>query len=387
MNKKAAIEFLEKCIRFYSPSGHEKEYSVFLSNFLKSCNFKVHFDKVGNLIAEKGEGKPTILLSSHMDTIPGKLPIKKEDGKLYGRGTVDCKSSLAAMVYALYNFDISKLNSGKIIFAGIIQEENSLIGINELLKSDITPNYAIFGEPTKINQICIGYKGRLDIKYSILTKQGHVASAWIYKNAIEICLEIWEIIKTICKELNERIDTNNQNIKYFDRIIPNLTVISGGDSKVTNCVPYKASIYVDIRFPPSIKSEDLLMKINNKVKNLLHKHKKETQVPINLQKTISSQVEGYEIKGNSILTGALRWSIYKTLQRKPKLIKKTGTTFINQIGIHFKIPSITYGPGDPKLEHSDGEFIEISEFIDAIKIYQKFLSKLFELHKKKKIIK
>jgi LysW-gamma-L-lysine carboxypeptidase len=383
MSNEEALGFLENCIRIYSPSGEERAYSLFLSDFLKLNGFKVNLDKVGNLIAEKGKGEPTLLLSSHLDTIPGELPIQKKDGKLYGRGTVDCKSSLAAMVYSVGNFNFDELDTGKIIFAGIVQEERSLLGINELLRSDIEPDYALFGEPTEIDQICIGYKGRLSIGYSVLTKQGHVASAWLYNNAIEILLEIWNSIQKVCNDLNTTIESKSQKTKYFDKIIPNLTVISGGDPDMTNCVPSKASIHVDIRFPPSIKSNEILKHIAEKVNKTLQKHRKDTNVPIKMERTISSRVEGYEIEGNSILTGALRWSIYKTLKRKPKLIKKTGTTFINQIGIHFKVPSITYGPGDPKLEHSDEEYIEISEFLEAIKIYKKFFSKLFELHKRK----
>lgn len=383
MNKEEAVEFLENCINFYSPSGEEEEYSSFLGNFLESHKFSVIYDKVGNIIAEKGDGEPVLLFSSHMDTIPGKLPIRKKNGKLYGRGTVDCKSSLAAMVYSLCHFDLDKIDQGKIIFAGIVQEESSLLGINELLRSNIQPDFALFGEPTKIDQICIGYKGRLNIGYSVSTKRGHVASAWLYNNAIEICLKIWNSTQDVCDALNQTIKSKNKKTHYFDQIIPNLTVISGGDPRMTNCVPSNASIQVDIRFPPSIKSGKILNFIDEKIYQIIQKHEENTDTKVEIEKSISSRVEGYEIDGNSILTGALRWSIYNTLGRKPKLIKKTGTTFINQIGIHYKVPSITYGPGDPRLEHNDKEFIEIAEFLQAIEIYKKFLSKLFKLYKRK----
>jgi LysW-gamma-L-lysine carboxypeptidase len=62
------------------------------------------------------------------------------------------------------------------------------------------------------------------------------------------------------------------------------------------------------------------------------------------------------------------------------LIKKTGTTFINAIGIHYGIPSITYGPGDPKLEHTVKEFIEIKEYLKSIEIYSKFFSKFYSMY-------
>ena len=65
---------------------------------------------------------------------------------------------------------------------------------------------------------------------------------------------------------------------------------------------------------------------------------------------------------------------------QPTLIKKTGTTFINLIGIYYKIPSITYGPGDPKLEHTDDEFIDLDEFLKSIDVYSRFYTKFFEMY-------
>ena len=46
------------------------------------------------------------------------------------------------------------------------------------------------------------------------------------------------------------------------------------------------------------------------------------------------------------------------------------------------IPSITYGPGDPKLEHTDNDFIELEEYYKSIEIYSKFYSKFFEIYHK-----
>ena len=49
-----AKDFLKKCLEIYSPSGQEKKFSEFIASYLKDHSFKVTFDKVGNVIAEKG---------------------------------------------------------------------------------------------------------------------------------------------------------------------------------------------------------------------------------------------------------------------------------------------------------------------------------------------
>lgn len=377
-----AVNFLRKCIEIYSPSGQEKEYADFLADFLKNNGFKVKFDQIGNLIAEKGEGKPELLLLSHMDTIPGKLPIKEEDGKLYGRGAVDCKPSLAAMVYALSRYDFSHQASGKIIFGGIVREEESLEGIIEFIKQDINPDYSIFGEPTRIDQICIGYKGRLCAGYRIKSSSGHVASSWQYVNSIEIGLQIWNLVKGVCWQLNQTHCQKKEKTKHFDQIIPNITVISGGH--LTNCVPDECILQIDIRFPPSIQAQVIIDEIRKSIINFRHVYMDQTKNDFKIQENISSFIEGFEIDGDNLLVGALRWAIFKTIKEKPVLIKKTGTTFINQIGIEYGIPSITYGPGDPKLEHTDQEHVEIKEFLDCVEVYLKFIDKFFELYQRKK---
>lgn len=380
MNNEAK-NFLKKCLEIYSPSGQEKEFSEFLANYLKEYSFKVSFDNVGNVIAEKGSGKPTLLLVSHLDTIPGELPVIEKEGKLFGRGAVDCKPSLAAMAYSVSNYSFDQINSGKIIFAGIVREEDSLIGIENFIKSDIQPDCAIFGEPTKINQICIGYKGRICIGFRVLTEPGHVASSWQYVNAIEIGLEIWNVIKGVCWQLNEMYRPRESKLKYFNQIIPNLTIISGG--KLTNSVPSECIIQVDIRFPPSIKTEIILKNLRQKILDFKNVYENQIKRQIQIQENISSLIEGFEEKGDQVIIGALRWAIYKTTGKKPKIIKKTGTTFINLIGMSYKIPSITYGPGDPKLEHTDDEFIDLDEYSKCIEVYSKFYTKFFEIYQKK----
>jgi LysW-gamma-L-lysine carboxypeptidase len=377
---KDAIDFLKKCIEIYSPSGQEEEYSNFIADFLENKGFKVSFDKIGNLIAEKGEGKPELLLVSHLDTIPGELPVIEKEGKIYGRGAVDCKPSLAAMVYSISQINFEQQDIGKLVFAGIVREEDSLEGIQEFMKSGVNPDFSIFGEATKINQICIGYKGRLCIGFRVLSQSGHVASSWQYINSIEVALEIWNIIKGICWQLTEQHCPTNEPKKYFNKIIPNLSLISGG--QYTNCVPATCEMHIDIRFPPEISSQLLLSEIRSKVMDFKKVYESNVKGEFQIQENISSLIEGFEVSGNELIVGALRWAIFNTIKEKPILIKKTGTTFINQIGIEFNIPSITYGPGDPRLEHTTEEFIEIEEYKKSIEIFTKFISKLYENYKK-----
>ncbi len=371
-----AKEFLIKCIKFYSPSGKETQYANFLKKFLEERGFEVKKDKKRNLIAEKGSGRPILFLASHLDTIPGKLKVYEKDGKIFGRGAVDCKPSLAAIVFALANLDFEKLKVGKVIFAGIVKEETSLEGMEEIFKSDILPDYSVFGEPTNSDRICYAYKGRLWITVKVSTDTGHVASSWNYTNAVEVCLEIWNHIKLISEDLSAYSRAVLEEADFFNSIIANLTRITGGE--IANCVPAECEMDIDIRFPPTIKADSIIDILNFFIKKLKTKY----EYSINID--IKSKIEAYELDQGNMLIGALRWAIFQSTDKKPVLIKKTGTTFSNMIANHYKIPVITYGPGDPKLEHTNDEYIEIEDFIQAIETYQKFIPKLKEMYDKSK---
>jgi LysW-gamma-L-lysine carboxypeptidase len=52
----------------------------------------------GTTFASAGSGGRTVMLVSHVDTVPGELRVKVYGGKVYGRGAVDAKGPLSAML-------------------------------------------------------------------------------------------------------------------------------------------------------------------------------------------------------------------------------------------------------------------------------------------------
>jgi len=92
-----AVNLLTRMVEIYSPTGYEEPLALFLTEELQKRGFKIYRDKVGNLFGTKGTVSPHILLCGHMDVVPPELPIKLEDGVLYGRGTADAKGPLEIM--------------------------------------------------------------------------------------------------------------------------------------------------------------------------------------------------------------------------------------------------------------------------------------------------
>jgi [amino group carrier protein]-lysine/ornithine hydrolase len=360
-----AIELLNRSLNEYTPSRAEAS----LANLLKDKSInelgfeKTNIDNVGNVIATKGSGRPVILLCGHMDTVPGRIPVRIENGYLYGRGASDAKSSLIAMLLAASEFPKQR---GTIIFAGVVDEEGNATGIKELVRSKTTIDYAIFGEPSGISNITIAYKGRFAFRLTCdVGTSAHASAPWLAKNSIEEVYDFWQAIQLKIGRLDSRSDKSN-------KVTCSLTEISGGSSH--NVTPQKCKITVDIRIPTTNTSR--------KIQELVASIVKEVSLKKNVRATyrVEDMTEPFEADHTSPLVRALSLSIIDVCRKRPILLRKTGTGDMNILGNAFRIPVVTYGPGDPHSSHTVDERISIAEYISSIEVYNTTLFHTSRLH-------
>lgn len=360
-----AIELLNRSLKEYTPSRAEGS----LANLIKDKSIdelgfeKTNIDNVGNVIATKGSGRPVILLCGHMDTVPGRIPVRIENGYLYGRGASDAKSSLIAMLLAASEFHKQR---GTIIFAGVVDEEGNATGIKELVRSKTTIDYAIFGEPSGISNITIAYKGRFAFRLTCdVGTSAHASAPWLAKNSIEEVYDFWQAIQLELGRLDSRSDKSN-------RVTCSLTEISGGSSH--NVTPQKCKITVDIRIPTTNTSR--------KIQELVASIVKEVSIKKNVRATyrVEDMTEPFEADHTSPLVRALSLSIIDVCRKRPILLRKTGTGDMNILGNAFRIPVVTYGPGDPHSSHTVDERIRIAEYISSIEVYNTTLFHTSRLH-------
>lgn len=360
-----AIELLNRSLKEYTPSRAEAS----LANLIKDKSIdelgfeKTNIDNVGNVIATKGSGRPVIMLCGHMDTVPGRIPVRMENGYLYGRGASDAKSSLIAMLLAASEFPKQR---GTIIFAGVVDEEGNATGIKELVRSKSTIDYAIFGEPSGISNITIAYKGRFAFRLTCdVGTSAHASAPWLAKNSIEEVYDFWQAIQLEIGRLDSGSDKSS-------KVTCSLTEISGGSSH--NVTPQKCKITVDIRIPTTNTSR--------KIQELVASIVKEVSIKKNIRVTyrIEDMTEPFEADHTSPLVRALSLSIIDVCRKRPILLRKTGTGDMNILGNAFRIPVVTYGPGDPHSSHTVDERISIAEYISSIEVYNTTLFHTSRLH-------
>ena len=362
MSNDYSVDLLTRMIKIYSPSGNEEEVSLFLANEMKKLGFHVHRDEVGNVIGEIGEGSPVVLLCGHMDTVEGEIPVRVEDGQLYGRGSVDAKGPLAAMIMAASNFTDGGF-PGKILVVGVVDEEGTGRGIQHFVEEGIQPDYAIFGEPSGLEKVVFGYKGILTVKVTVETPSGHSAAPWLFENAIEKAMDFW-------KQIN-RLHLREEKLKSrFYSITSCLTGIKGGNSSAS-FIPSHCEILIQLRIPPQLTPEQVF----NEVKRKIDRYKA-TNPKVTVALEMVDIAKAFEADRRSVIVRALAWGIRKTTLNYASFSRKTGTGDMNVLGNALKIPVVTYGPGDSTLDHTPNEHIDIQEYLNSIEVLTKTLKKL-----------
>jgi len=360
------VKTLERALKHYTPSLREKSLADFLETVCDDLGFRdIHVDDVGNIIAKKGSGSPKILLCGHMDTVPGRIRVRKEGDYLFGRGSSDAKGPLLAMLFAAAS---AQEKTGTVIFVGAVDEEGNATGIKSLSNDKPDVDYAIFGEPSGTKQITIGYKGRIAINLKInVEDSAHASAPWLAKNAIHES-------SLFVNEIKNVLESGQEDKKKGMMLTATLTEIKGGLSH--NVTPRECDSTLDIRIPVGTSCKSVEEKISKAVQEISKKQQVEAFY------SIIDETEPFEAEHSSPLVRALTLGILDIEKNRPTLIRKTGTGDMNVIGNKLSIPVVTYGPGDPHAAHTTDEKISIDEYLRGIEVLKRTIQHLKRLHDK-----
>jgi LysW-gamma-L-lysine carboxypeptidase len=362
MSRNGSINLLADMLRIYSPSLQETQIAAYLADRMKrDMGFKnVRIGEANNVTGEIGSGSPTILLSGHMDTVPGPQPVKITKDAIHGRGACDAKSSLAAMIMAASDL-VDREDIGKIILAGVSDEEGNGLGTRTLINGGVASDYAVFGEPSGIDNITVGYKGRLGFTVTCGAPSLHASAPWMSQNAIESVYEVWQTLKHYAAE---RTGSNP-----YTSVTASLTKIQGGSTH--NTTPERCKMTIDMRIPPHTSAT----KTAEEIEAIITRFQNDTDFP-KLKIKIEDVTEPFETDKTSVLVRAIVRAILQVRKKRPLLLRKTGTGDMNLLGHRLGIPVITYGPGNPHLSHTRREYVDIEEYLASIDVYKAMVENL-----------
>ena len=273
MNPSATLDLSLQLLRQPSVTPIDHTCQTIMADRLKAIGFNIEhmrFDDVDNLWARRGLKSPVFCFAGHTDVVPtGHLdawesdPFQPEirDGKLYGRGSADMKTALAAMVVASERF-VKKHpdHKGSIAFLITSDEEgpsiNGTVKVIETLEArQEKMTWCLVGEPSSTDHlgdiVKNGRRGSLNAVLNVKGKQGHVAYPHLAINPIH----------TASQALTELCDTvwDNGN-EYFPATSFQISNIQAGTG-ATNVVPGNMKVTFNFRYSTEVNADILKTRV------------------------------------------------------------------------------------------------------------------------------
>jgi acetylornithine deacetylase/succinyl-diaminopimelate desuccinylase family protein len=320
------------------------------------------------LLSFLGVGEPTLYFSGHYDVVPAQSPSQfqpvKKDAKLFGRGSSDMKSGLAAMIYAAKALsDCGLPRNGRIGMVFVPDEETAgprgsrylaergLLGQNAI--GMLTP------EPTG-GVVWNANRGAITIKITLKGKSAHVGRQREGVNAFEQMLQVAQALSKLKAEVEERATAYRIAPDSLRRSI----LMMGGQCQSGtnfNLVPNTCTFTVDRRINPE---EDF----QAEKQRLLSLFDDAREEGINLDVEILQEGASSGISEHSSVGRALALSIQEITGRQAQFEMCPGlleTRFYAERGI----PAFAYGPGLLTVSHGPNEFVPIDRIVQCASIY------------------
>jgi len=309
-----------------SITGEEAAIAEIVEYHLQKMGLTVVRQHVGekrwNVFASFTE-HPTLLFTTHLDTVPPFVPFQERDGFIFGRGACDAKGIVACMMKAVEDLSESGYRQASLLF--VVGEELDSIGARHAAERLSGFEYVINGEPT-MNQLISGQKGSLIIKLRARGVSAHSGYPELGSSAIETLIDV----------LNDIIAENWGDDSLLGNATVNIGTMNGGTAP--NVIPdvATAELFFRIVDPVEVVIKHLLALVSDRI---------ETEI-----------ISGSDPQTLHIVSG------FKTAVARfgsdVQYLRKLGTPLM-------------LGPGSIRDAHTSQEKISIEEMQLAVELYKK----------------
>ncbi|HUK89226.1 MAG TPA: M20/M25/M40 family metallo-hydrolase [Blastocatellia bacterium] len=205
------FELLKRLIATKSITGEEGEIAGFLGDYLATAGFQVslHFAGEGRPNVYAWAGTPTVVMSTHSDTVAPYVELGEDDDYIYGRGACDAKGCIAAMIKAGEALLESSVSGFGLMF--VVGEEAGSAGAKAANEVPNNSRYLLNGEPTE-SKMVLGSKGGLKALVSAEGRAAHSAYPELGESAIEKLLDVIQDIRHAPLPANELLGPTTMNV-------------------------------------------------------------------------------------------------------------------------------------------------------------------------------
>ncbi|MBB6636389.1 M20 family metallopeptidase [Cohnella thailandensis] len=364
------LEILADLIRFKSvnPGGTEGEAAAYIAKTMESAGCVVELQEIEpgrpNVLARlKGTGGGrTVILNTHMDVVPAgagwsedpfEMVVKGD--RAYGRGVMDAKGPLAAMMAAVEAIAASGIElPGDVVLAAVVDEEAASIGARRLPEG-LTGDLAVVGEATN-GQLAIAHRGSVR---PVLVADGvsaHSSTPHLGVNAVMLMARALVALddfagKTLPGRLHPLTGQSTLSV----------TVMRGGIKE--SMIPDRCEALIDRRLIPGEDEEAALREIEQVISGV-----PELDGRVRIDRLVPTTGVASETAPDHPMVGLASRAIEEVYGRRPELVGLTANCDMTHF-VARGIPSVIYGPGDFSVAHTADEWVPLSELEKATRVY------------------
>ncbi len=383
INEAGLVEFLQALVRIPSinPPGQEGPAAELVASRLRQFGLAVEIfgpepSRPSVVARLKGTGGgPTLLLNGHTDVQPAGSGWKHdpfggeiEGTRLYGRGSIDMKAGIAAMVYSVEAIVRAGLQlKGDLLITAVADEVGGgHQGTGFLVRSGkIKADMAVVCEPTG-DSVNVAHRGTVWIDIEVRGKSAHGGRPWLGVNAIS---KIAKIARAIEDELVPSLQDRKHPLLPAPTI--NLGTIHGGNK--FNLVADHCVLQVDRRTVPGETVEEVL----HQMEEICAVVRKREMEPFEYSVREVMHVTPAEISPENPIVIECKRAYREILGTEPGIGSTAGFEdmhFLMDAGI----PTAMFGPyrrqqkSDPAFFTTSGmadEYVDIPDVVTAVRIY------------------
>jgi acetylornithine deacetylase/succinyl-diaminopimelate desuccinylase family protein len=364
------LEILGDLIRFKSvnPGGVEGEAAAYIARVMEVAGCSVELQEIEpgrpNVLARlKGTGGGrAVILNTHMDVVPAGVGWSEDPFEMvvkgdraYGRGVMDAKGSLAAMMAAIEAVASTGIKlPGDIVLAAVIDEEAASIGARRLPEG-LTGDLAVVGEATN-GQIAIAHRGSVR---PVLVAEGvsaHSSTPHLGVNAVMLMARALVALDDFAeKALPGRLHplTGQSTLS--------VTVMKGGIKE--SMIPDRCEALIDRRLIPGEDEAAALREIEQLIAGV-----PELDGRVRIDRLVPTTGVASETAPDHPMVSLASRAIEEAYGRPPELVGLTANCDMTHF-VARGIPSVIYGPGDFSVAHTADEWVPLSELEKATRVY------------------
>lgn len=321
------------------------------------------------VVAGGGGPGPTLMFAGHTDVVTegdrsawtvDPYGAELRDGRIYGRGSADMKSGVAAMLYGVHALELAGPFPGRIVVAALVDEEGLMLGAKHFARTPLAAEIdgVIVGEP-EAGEVCATAKGALRIRVDVIGAMAHGAMPQHGRNPLPALADIVAGVA----DIEQRLHTKHGEHDLLGWCYLTPTVLGAGHIEQVNVIPASGTVAIDVRTVPRVDHAAIVAD----VQALAESAAAPRGLSVNL--AVLDDRPAVDTPRDHPVVVALA-AAHEVVTGEPVRFggvpgATDGTILTRDAGL----ATVVYGPGGKWIAHQADEYVEVAEIVRCARVY------------------